>query len=271
MISRRLALTAAGLTCLTCLAPAGPAAAADTRRPSAPPLRLGVDDSLVDSGLAAALTRAFTADTGIPVQLVPRPARPMLEALDRGEIDAALGNAPELEARLEKEGLIHDRRIVAHGEFVLVGPALRGKAGVASAGLVAALRGLRDAAPGTATFLSAAEGSAAHAIEQSAWREAQITPAAPWFVAGAASADPRIAQARARGAYALVERGAWLAQGGAPLAVRVQGDPLLREAVHAMRGFRVSHPAGKIFVAWVAGPQGRRVVAAQRGYRAPAG
>ena len=51
----------------------------------------------------------------------------------------------------------------------------------------------------------------------------------------------------------------------------MQGDPLLRESVHAMRGFRVNHPAGKIFVAWVAGPQGRRVVAAQRGYRAPGG
>jgi tungstate transport system substrate-binding protein len=51
--------------------------------------------------------------------------------------------------------------------------------------------------------------------------------------------------------------------------VRVEGDAQLAEQVHAMRSFRVNHPAGKIFVAWIAGPKGRRVTAAQRGYRAP--
>lgn len=267
MNHRRLALTAALLACIE----RGPSRAlAQPRRAAAEPLRLGADLALVESGLAAALTRAFSADTGIAVHLVPRAAGPMLEALDRGEIDAALANAPELEARLEKEGLIHDRRLVGHGEFVLIGPAPRGKAGGAATTLADMLRRVRDAAPGSVTFLSAADGSAAHAVEQAAWRDAQVAPAAPWRVA-AAPADGLIAQARARGAYAIVERGAWLAQGGAPLTVLAQGDPLLRESVHAMRGFRVNHPAGKIFVAWVAGPQGRRVVAAQRGYRAPGG
>jgi tungstate transport system substrate-binding protein len=36
-----------------------------------------------------------------------------------------------------------------------------------------------------------------------------------------------------------------------------------------MRSFRVSHPAAKIFLDWIAGPKGRKVVAAQRGYRVP--
>jgi tungstate transport system substrate-binding protein len=75
---------------------------------------------------------------------------------------------------------------------------------------------------------------------------------------------------RARGAFAVVERAAWLARGGAPLAVRVEGDPLMAESVHVMRAFRVNHPAGKIFVSWIASPKGRRVVAAQRGYRGAA-
>ena len=76
------------------------------------------------------------------------------------------------------------------------------------------------------------------------------------------------AQVRSRGAYALVERGAWTAVGGAPLAVLAEGDPLLAESVHAMRSFRVSHPAGKIFIAWIAGGRGRAVVAKHAGYRA---
>ena len=46
-----------------------------------------------------------------------------------------------------------------------------------------------------------------------------------------------------------------------------EGDPLLAESVHAMRSFRVSHPAGKIFIAWIGGGRGRAVVASHRGYR----
>jgi tungstate transport system substrate-binding protein len=75
------------------------------------------------------------------------------------------------------------------------------------------------------------------------------------------------AQARAQNAYALVERAVWWAQGGAPLAVLVEGDARMAESIHVMRSFRVNHPAGKMFVAWIAGPRGRHVVAAQRGYR----
>jgi tungstate transport system substrate-binding protein len=246
---------------------------AQQRRSLNDPLRLGVDDALYDSGLAKALQHAFGADTGVAVQLVRGPALTLLDSLERGEFDAALANAPDAEAQLEKQGLVHDRQSIAGGEFVIVGPSVRGKAGdsvgVAAAQTAAqALARLRDAAlaaPGTITFVSAGNGSGTHALEQALWREAKIAPAPPWYVA----AEPNstlVGQARARGAYALVEKGAWIAQGGAPLAVLVHGDAQLRETVHVMRSFRVNHPAGKIFVAWIAGPKGRRVVAAQRGY-----
>ena len=254
----------------------GPAAWAQRRRSLADPLRLGVDRALFESGLAHALQRGFGRDTGLAVQLVPGPALPLLEALDRGELDAALTNTPEAEARLDQQGLAHDRRAIAASDFVIVGPAPRGRqpdaAGLAGGHDAAqALVRLRDAAlaaPGTITFLSAADGSGTYVLEQALWRLARIAPAAPWY-APADAATGLIAQARARGAYALVEHGAWLAQGGAPLAVLVDGDRQLREAVHFMRAFRYNHPAGAIFSAWIAGPKGRRVVAGVRGYRAP--
>ena len=271
-------------------AAAAPVVHAQQRRSLADPLRLGVDPALIDSGLARALQQGFGRDTGIAVQLVPRPALPLLEALERGELDAALCNAPAAEAALERQGLAHDRRPIARGEYVLVGPAPRGKgkatgtgaglgadgdpAGVAGLGsaaqALAQIRAAALAAPGTIAFVSAADGSGAHVLEQVLWREAKIAPAGTWYAAADAASSP-LAQARVRGAYALVERGAWAAHGGAPLAVLVEGDPRLAEAVHAMRSFRASHPAGKIFVAWIAGPKGRRVVAAQRAYRVAEG
>ncbi|MDQ6628416.1 MAG: substrate-binding domain-containing protein [Pseudomonadota bacterium] len=238
------------------------------------PLRLGVDSALVESGLGRSLQHAFGADTGILVNLVGGPALTLLDAIREGELDALLSNAPEAEARLEKQGLVHDRRPVASGEFVLVGPVParpRGKAAAPPAHSgVEAVVAIRDlAANGTAgiVFLSPGDGSGTHVAEQGLWRGARIDPAAPWY----ALADPKrpfVAQVRARGAYALVERGAWAVAGGAPLALLVEQDPSLAETVRVMRAFHVTHPAGKIFVNWIAGGRGRAVVASHRGYRA---
>ncbi len=244
---------------------------AQQRRSLADPLRLGVDQSLVDSGLSQALLHAFAADTGIAVKAVPGAALPLLEALERGELDAALTNAPEAETKLDRQGLVHDRQAIAGGEFVIVGPAVRGKGeDVLGAALghdaVGALKRLVAAEPGSFSFLTAADGSGAHAAEQTLWRQAGIAPVAPWYVT-LPRGESLIAQARARRAFALVERAAWLARGGAPLAVRIDADPKLAETVHVMRSFRVNHPAGKIFVAWIASAKGRRVTGAQRGYR----
>jgi len=238
------------------------------------PLRLGVDRSLVESGLAPGLQRAFSADTGIAVKLEPGPALAVLEAVTQGEVDAALMNAPEAEGRIAQQNLVHDRRLIARGEFVLVGPAQRSRGRVAPPGhdgaeALGRIRDLAASAPDAAVFLSAGQGSGVHVAEQALWRAARIEPLAPWYV----TAEPSrsfIAQVRERRAYALVERGAWAALGGAPLAIVVEGDPALTEMVHAMRSFRVSHPAGRIFMGWISGGRGRAVVAARQGYRAPA-
>jgi tungstate transport system substrate-binding protein len=268
MLSRRHLLAALAA------APGG-AALAQAPNPSerGGPLRLGADRALVESGLARSLQRAFGADTGIAVLIVPGPALAILDAVRDGEVDAALLNVPDAEQSLDSQGLVHDRRLITQGEFILVGPAppkpARGRVpppGKSGGEALDKIRVQAYADPTSLVFLTAGDGSGAHVAEQALWRAAKIAPVAPWY----AAADPKqpfIAQARARGAYALVERGAWAALGGAPLAVVVEGDPQLVEPVHAMRSFRVSHPAGKIFLGWIAGGRGRAAVAAHAGAR----
>jgi tungstate transport system substrate-binding protein len=269
MITRRHLLAALAST------PAGSAVLAQATKPSerGGPLRLGVDRSLVESGMARSLQQAFGADTGIAVLLVPGPALAVLDALREGEVDAALLNVPDAEQALATQGLVHDRRAISQGEFILVGPAppkpARGRPlppGKSGVDALDKIRVQANADPTSLVFLTAGDGSGAHVAEQALWRAAKIAPAAPWYVA----ADPKqpfLAQVRAKGAYALVDRGAWAALGGAPLAVVVEGDPQLVEYVHAMRSFRVSHPAGKIFLAWIAGGRGRAAVTAHGGAR----
>ena len=167
------------------------------------PMRLGADQALVESGLAVALQKAFGRDTGVAVQLVGGLALPLLDALERGELDAALANAPEAEEKLDKQGLVHDRQRVADTALVLVGPAPKKKtpdpAGIARMTDAAqALQQLREAAlanPGSITFLTAGDGSGSHAAEQALWRAAKLAPAAPWYVK-ADAAIPLATQAR---------------------------------------------------------------------------
>src|SRR4029450_3434029 len=104
------------------------------------------------------------------------------------------------------------------------------------------IRDLAAAAPDGVVFLSAGDGSGTHVAEPGPRRAAGIAPVAAWYVelkGGAGFA----AKVRGRGAYAVVERGAWMTAGGG-LAVLADGDPLLTEQAHAMRSFRRTHPAG---------------------------
>jgi tungstate transport system substrate-binding protein len=237
------------------------------------PLRLGVEQTLMDSGLAGQLQRSFGRDTGVAVQMVAGTSATLLAALEQGEIDAALTDAPELETKLEKQGLAHDRRPVALGELVLVGPIEgKGKKAIDPAGVLherdiaVALARLSQA---QAKFISAPVGSGTYLAELNMWRAAKVAPAAPWYVKSDAKANV-LAQAAEQRAYTLVERGLWLARGNKALAVLVEGDARMAVPVHVMRSFRVTHPAGKLFVQWVAGPQGQRVAGSVSGWRAPA-
>jgi len=262
MRSRRHALA-----CLSAAAAsvAWPALAVQ-RRSLTDPMRLAADDALVDSGLASHLQHAFGRDTGVAVQLIRGPATTVLEALERGEHDAALTNAPEVESALDKQGLIHDRHHVASTDFLLVGPSALAKPLDASNNVALALSRLAQV---QALFITRDDGSGTHLAEHALWRAAQVAPAAPWYMK-IAPGEALLAQARSRNACALVERGVWAAQGGGKgYGVLVEGDPKLAAQVHVMRSFRVNHPSAKLFVSWVAGKLGRRAAGSVPGYRAP--
>ena len=249
-------------------ASAWPAAHAAQRKSLTDPMRLGVEQALVDSGLASRFQKGFGRDTGVAVLLVPGLSANLLDTLERGEIDAAMTNTPELELKLEKQGLAHDRRLVAAGDFVLVGPLegvgkkAKDPVGIAKEPDVAVA--LAKIAEAKARFIGAPTGSGAHVGSLALWRAAKVSPAAPWFAES--KGDP-LQQAITENAYALVERGVWVARGRKPLAILVEGDARMATEVHVMRSFRVNHPAAKLFGQWVGGPQGRRVAASLRGWR----
>lgn len=242
-------------------------AAAQQRRPQQALLLVGVATALFDSGMAQRLRVAVARDAGLAIQLVPGPSGKVLALLERGELDVAITHAPELEAGLEKQGLVHDRRFVASNDYLLAGPvgpkgrpelpALVGERDVLRALQAIAAAGAR----GEARFVSGAERSGAQLKEAALFRQAGITPQGPWYQRAGAGSGETLAQADAVRACVLVDRATWSAsQQRKQLGILLQGDPRLADVYHAMRSFRSTHPAAKLFMNWLTGPLGRRAL-----------
>lgn len=287
-LRRRQLIGAAAASCL----PWANNAQAQQRRPQTDPLLVGVEATLMASGLAPRLREAVARDTGIAIQLAAAPSGDLLPRLERGEIDVAVTQAPDAELQLDKQGLIHDRQVVAIGEYVLAGPAAwarppkpvkppKGKAAAPEPpppNDPAGIRGLTDAAAaltriaeagarGECSFIATGEASGTRYAEAALWKAAGPKPFGPWLRTAGAGPRAALDLARESGAYVLVERGV-LAAAGTGMAALVSGDARLAAEYRAMRSFRVNHPAAKLFIAWLTGGNGRAVVGRFGNYRA---
>lgn len=235
------------------------------------PLRVAAATAVVDSGLARRLREALARDAGLATHWLRGPSAQVLSAVEQGGADVAIAHAPELESALDREGLVHDRRLLGRSEFVLVGPvAAKGRArGKDPLGLkgapdvLEAFRRLAQAGPqGGIAFVSAPQGTAALTREAALWKAAGVVPQGAWYMRAEGGCAQAIQAALAHNAYLLTDRLSWAALGAKSHAVLVHGDPRLEDVYHAMRSFRSPHPAAKLFMNWLTGPTGRRVLAA---------
>lgn len=262
---------------------AGASGAALAQPPA--PIAVGVDAALFASGLAPRLAAALRHDTGLRIAWEAGASGTLLERLERGELDAALAFDPHAEQALLAQNLVHDRRPVARTALVLVGPAPRragrrvaGRPGAPAPGAGSTRPGLRAAleriaalgARGEACFVASGEPGGPRTLERQAWQGLAPPPGTAWWRTAGPGPAAALELARTSGGYALVERGLWQSLGAAAagLAVVIDGDPALAVDYHVMRAFRARHPAGRLMVAWLAGPTGQRVVGGfGRGYR----
>lgn len=268
MDSRRSALIR--LARAACVVAPATSRAAQRRSPG-DPFRLAVDEALAASGLAARLQQGFGRDTGVAVRLLPGPARELLAALERGEHDGAVLNTPQAETELDRLGLLRDRRQIAMADFLIVGPTMLRPRLEALQSATQAARALAALAQLGAPFVGSTGGSGTQELEAGLWRTAKVAPQPPWYRASSPGQTPWAA-ARAGLACALVERGVWAAADPAvrratDFGVLVEGDPLLQVPIHALRPFRADHPAGRLFMDWLASAPGRKAVAGLTAYR----
>src|SRR5688572_12092097 len=181
----------------------GPSAQART-------LILSTTTSTQDSGLLDVLVPMFERQTGYTVKTVSVGTGQALALAARGEADVALVHAPALEKKYVDEGKMSNRRLVMSNDFVVVGPEadpakIRGEKSAAAA--------LRRIAETGSRFVSRGDKSGTHILELTLWKQAGITPAAPWYIESGQGMGATLTLADDRRAYTIGDRATRLAFG----------------------------------------------------------
>lgn len=175
---------------------------------AAAPLRLATTTSVNDSGLLEAILPGFTRETGVPVQVIAVGTGQALAIAGRGDADAVLVHAPDLEARFLREGKGAAHACIAYNNFVIAGPAAD-PAGVGAA--ADALDAMRRIFAAGATFVSRGDNSGTYHREQALWRAAGLDPAGrPWYLESGSGMGATLTLAAEKRAYTLTDLGTFL-------------------------------------------------------------
>jgi tungstate transport system substrate-binding protein len=227
-------------------------------------LTLATTTSVQDSGLLDVLLPLFRRQTGIDVKAVAVGTGQALELGRRGDADVLLAHDPEGERKFMDEGFGALRHPVMYNDFVLVGPpadpaAVKGRPSAADA--------FTRVARAQSPFVSRADESGTHQKERAVWRRAGIEPQGDWYLRAGAGMGQVLRLASEKRAYALTDRGTFLAlQKGLDLAVLHEGDPLLVNPYSVIVVSSAKHPharekAAREFADFLLSPQGRKAIA----------
>jgi tungstate transport system substrate-binding protein len=227
------------------------------------PVILSTTTSTQDSGLLDVLVPMFERQSGYTVKTIAVGTGQALALAARGEADAVLAHAPQLEQKYVAGGKLLNRRLVMYNDFVIIGPA-EDPAGVKK--VTAAAQALKAIAHTGSRFVSRGDNSGTYILEKSLWKLAGVEPAGPWYIEAGQGMGATLGVADDRNAYALTDRATYLAyQKRLRLAIVLQGDrPLLNVYsvmdVNPANGPRVNAAGGKAFTDFMIAPTTQSVI-----------
>jgi tungstate transport system substrate-binding protein len=203
---------------------------------------LATTTSTQDTGLLDSLLPMFQRETGIAVKPIAVGTGAALEMARRGDADAVLVHAPEVERTYVQAGDIIDGRRIMYNDFLIIGPA-GDPAGVKGKPLVQAMKAIA----GGGSFVSRGDGSGTESKELALWKAAGVAPAsiAKREETGQGMGATLLV-AEQRQTYTLTDRATYLAfKDKLTLVPLVEGDPALRNVYSAYAVNPGKHPAAK--------------------------
>ena len=175
-----------------------------------------------------------------------------------------LAHAPALEKKYVDEGKMLNRRLVMYNDFVIVGP----EADPGEDPGREERRGRRSSgSPRLGPASSpAATSPAPTSLELNLWKQAGVTPAAPWYIESGQGMGATLGIADDRQAYTITDRATLLAFAKrVALTIMVEGDrPLLNiysvMEVNPANGPKVNAAGGKAFADFMLAPETQQVI-----------
>jgi len=214
------------------------------------PVILSTTTSTQDSGLLDVLVPFFEKNTGTSVKTVSVGTGQALALAARGEADVCLVHAPDSEKKYVADGLLLNRRLVMHNDYIVVGPT---EDPAKIKGLASAADALKRIAEAKAAFVSRGDNSGTHQLEKKLWKEAKLEPAGAWYLQAGQGMGATLGIASEKRAYALTDRGTFLAfQKRVQLVNLVEKDRVLLNIysvleANATKFPRVNAAGGKAF------------------------
>lgn len=228
-------------------------------------LILATTTSTQDSGLLDKLIPEFEKQTGYKVKTVAVGTGAALAMGEKGEADVLLVHAPTDEKKLVNSGVGINYKLVAHNDFIIVGPE---NDPAKIKGTKTAAEALKKIASSGSLFISRGDNSGTNKAELNLWKAAGITPkkgTASYQETGQGMGQTlNIAQQKA--GYTLTDRATYLAQKqNLKLVIMVEGEKNLLNIYHVMqvnpdKFSKVNAKGAKSFVDFMVSPSTQKLI-----------
>jgi tungstate transport system substrate-binding protein len=227
------------------------------------PVILSTTTSTQDSGLLDVLVPLFEKRTGYSVKTISVGTGQSLALAAKGEADVCLVHAPDSEKKYLADGLLLNRRLVMHNDFIIVGPA---EDPARIKGLASAADALKRIAEAKATIVSRGDNSGTHKLEKKLWKEAKLEPAGAWYLQAGQGMGATLGIASEKRAYTVTDRGTFLAfQKRVQLVNLVEKDRILLNIysvleANAAKFPRVNAAGGKAFADFMVSKEVQEII-----------
>lgn len=224
---------------------------------------LSTTTSTQDSGLLDVLVPRFEKQTGSLVKTISVGTGQALALAGKGEADVALVHAPDSEKKYVADGLLVNRRLVMHNDFLLVGPE---NDPAQIKGLKSAVEALKRIADAKATFVSRGDNSGTHQLEQKLWGAAKVGPAGTWYLQAGQGMGATLGIASEKRGYVLTDRATYLAfKKRAQLVPLVERDRILLNIYSVLepnpaKFTRINVAGGKAFADFMVAKETQEII-----------
>jgi tungstate transport system substrate-binding protein len=234
--------------------------------PANPNLILATTTSVNDSGLLDVLIPLFEEQTGFTVQVVAVGSGAAMTMGQEGNADVLFVHSPSAEKTFMADGWGKDRVLIAHNDYVIVGPA---SDPAAIKGLSSPVDAFKAIAAASATFVARADKSGTSTKELGIWKSAEIDPATTkpaWYIETGQGMGASLTIASEKGAYILTDRGTFLAnKANLQLEILVEGDSSLLNVYHVItvnsdKWPKVNYDGAMAFLNFMIGPTAKDVM-----------